>query len=49
VVRLEELRPAGSYTFEERRELIRSTLSEQNALRRYLDGLRKRTFIDIRL
>ncbi len=49
VVRLEELRPAGSYTFEELKDRIRSTLSEQSALRRYLDQVRKRTYVDIRL
>jgi parvulin-like peptidyl-prolyl isomerase len=49
VVRLEELRPAGQYTFEELRERIRTTLAEQAALRRYLDGLRQRTYIDIRM
>ncbi|MBI2402722.1 MAG: peptidylprolyl isomerase [Gemmatimonadetes bacterium] len=49
VVRLEEQRPAGQYTFEELKERIRSQLAEQAALRRYLDGLRKRTYIDIRL
>ncbi len=49
VIRLEELRPAGQYTFDELKERIRTTLAEQAALRRYLDGLRKRTHIDIRL
>jgi len=49
VVRLEELRPAGSYTFEELKDRIRNQLAEEAALRRYLDGLRKRTYIDIRL
>src|SRR5574341_24064 len=49
VVRLEEMRAAGQYTFDELRERIRATLAEQAALRRYLDGLRKRTYIDIRL
>lgn len=49
VVRLEELRPAGSYTFEELKDRIRGQLAEEAVLRRYLDGLRKRTYIDIRL
>ncbi|MBI2073054.1 MAG: peptidylprolyl isomerase [Gemmatimonadetes bacterium] len=49
VVRLEEQRLAGQYTFEELKERIRSQLAEQAALRRYLDGLRKRTYVDIRL
>ena len=49
VVRLEELRPAGSYTYDELKERIRTDLAERSALRRYLDGLRKRTHIDIRL
>jgi len=49
VVRLEELRPAGPYTFEELRDRMRNQLAEEAALRRYLDGLRKRTYVDIRL
>jgi len=49
VVRLEELRPAGSYTYDELKERIRTELAERGALRRYLDSLRKRTYIDIRL
>lgn len=49
VIRLEELRPAGQYTFEEVKEQIRGTLAEQGALRRYLEDLRRRTYVDIRL
>lgn len=49
VVRLEEMRPAGAYTYDELKDRIRNQLAEAAALRRYLDGLRKRTYIDIRL
>lgn len=49
VVRLEELRAAGAYTYDELKERIRGRLAEEAALRRYLDGLRERTHIDIRL
>ncbi len=49
VVRLEEQRPAGSYTYDELKDRIRSDLAERSALRRYVEGLRKRTYVDIRL
>ncbi len=49
VVRLEELRPAGSYTYEELKDRIRETLSSNSAQQRYVESLRKRTYVDIRL
>ncbi len=49
IVKVEQVRPEGPYTFEELRERIRAQLAREGALRRYLDDLRKRTYIDIRL
>lgn len=49
VVKVEQVRPEGPYTFEELRERIRAQLAREGALRRYLDDLRKRTYIEIRL
>ena len=49
VVRLEELRPAGSYAYEELKDRIRETLSQNSAVQRYLESVRKRTYVDIRL
>jgi len=48
VVRLEETRPAGTYTYEEMKDQIRETLEQNSAVQRYVAGLRKRTYIDIR-
>jgi peptidyl-prolyl cis-trans isomerase SurA len=48
VVRLEELRPAGTYTYEEMKDQIRETLEQNSAVQRYVEGLRKRTYVDIR-
>ncbi len=42
-------REGGVYTFDDLRDQIREALTEQNALKRYLDQLRQKTFIDIRL
>jgi peptidyl-prolyl cis-trans isomerase SurA len=42
-------REAGQFTFEDLRDQIRRALSEQNALGRYLEELREKTFIEIRL
>ncbi|GBD33700.1 Putative peptidyl-prolyl cis-trans isomerase Cbf2 [bacterium HR33] len=49
VVKVEQVRPEGPYTFEELRERIRAQLAREGALRRYLEDLRKRTYIEIRL
>jgi peptidyl-prolyl cis-trans isomerase SurA len=48
VVRLEETRPAGTYTYEEMKDQIRETLEQNSAVQRYVAGLRKRTYIDVR-
>lgn len=48
VVRLEEMRPAGSYTYEEMKDQIRETLEQNSAVQRYVAGLRRRTYVDLR-
>jgi parvulin-like peptidyl-prolyl isomerase len=48
VVRLEEMRPAGTYTYDEMKDQIRETLEQNSAVQRYVVGLRKRTYVDIR-
>lgn len=45
----EEARPEGEYTFEELHDRLRSALSEGSGVRRYVEELRKNTYIDIRL
>ncbi len=49
LLKIEEMRPPGPYTFEELKDRIRTQLAEEGALRRYLNQLRKRTYVDIRL
>lgn len=49
VVKVEQMRPEGPYTFDELRERIRAQLAREGALRQYLNELRKRTYIEIRL
>jgi peptidyl-prolyl cis-trans isomerase SurA len=49
VVLFEEMRPGGDFTFEDVRDVLRETLSQQNGLRRFLDSLRRATFVDVRL
>ncbi len=48
VVRMEERRLAGEFTYEDVKDTIRNQLGEQMALRRFLDGLRNATYVDIR-
>jgi len=48
-VLFEEARPEGEYTFEELHDRLRSALSEGSGVRRYVEELRKNTYIDIRL
>lgn len=40
--------PEGEYRYEELRDQIRSRLSDANAMKRYLETLRKQTYVDIR-
>jgi peptidyl-prolyl cis-trans isomerase SurA len=48
VVRVDRRRAEGELGFEDVREQVRSALSEQLAIRRYLDRLRKYAYVEIR-
>ena len=41
--------PGGEYTIEDVQTLFRKQLSEERAIRRYIDGLRESTFVSIRI
>jgi peptidyl-prolyl cis-trans isomerase SurA len=41
--------PGGEYTLKEMRELVRNRLVDEGGVRRYLDNLRKRAYVSIRL
>jgi peptidyl-prolyl cis-trans isomerase SurA len=49
VLRVEEMRPEGEYSFEDLRDQMRNVLAEQNAMRRFLESLRGATYVEIRL
>jgi peptidyl-prolyl cis-trans isomerase SurA len=49
VLRVEEMRPEGEYSFEDLRDQMRNVLSEQNAMRRFLESLRGATYVETRL
>lgn len=49
LVRLEEKRPAGEYSYDELKDRIREQLSSEAAERAYIDTLRTRTYVDVRL
>ena len=49
VIRFDDRKPEGEYSFDELRDRIRSQLSEDSGVRRYLQELRKRVYIDVRL
>lgn len=49
VIRIEEVRGAGEFTFEDLRDQIRNALSEQKKFQRVLQRLRDRGYIDIRM
>jgi peptidyl-prolyl cis-trans isomerase SurA len=49
VIRVEEQRPEGEYSFEDLRDQMEDALAQQNAMRRLLDGLRAATYIEVRL
>ncbi len=49
VVQYIEDRAAGDITYEEVRDQIKSSLGEKNAMDLYLNELKKRTYVDIRL
>jgi peptidyl-prolyl cis-trans isomerase SurA len=45
----EGARPEGEYTYEELYDRLRSSLSEGSAVRRYVEELRRNTYVDIRM
>lgn len=49
VVRIEEVRGAGEFTFEDLRDQLRNAVSEQKMFQRVLERLRDRGYIDIRM
>lgn len=49
VVRVDEIREAGAYTFEDLRPQITARLQEEKLIERLLEQLRERTYIDIRM
>jgi hypothetical protein len=49
VVVFEAARAEGEMTYEELRDQIRGNLGEKRAMDRYLDELKKRTYVDVRL
>lgn len=48
VVRVDERREAGEFRFEDVKDNIRGTLGDQMAIRRYIDGLRAATYLEVR-
>ena len=49
VAQLLSANPGGEYTLKEMRELVRNRLAEEGGVRRYLDTLRNRSYVSIRL
>jgi peptidyl-prolyl cis-trans isomerase SurA len=49
VAQLLSANPGGEYTLKEMRDLVRNRLAEEGGVRRYLDGLRSRSYVSIRL
>src|SRR6185436_6766195 len=49
VVLFQAARPEGEMTYEELRDQIRGNLGEKRAMDKYLEELKKRTYVDIRL
>lgn len=48
VVRLDDVQPERAYTFEEVREQVRQNLQREKAVRDYIRGLRRQTYVSIR-
>ena len=44
-----ELKPAGKITLEDVRGQLEGRVSEQNAIRRYLERLRRSSYVDVRM
>jgi hypothetical protein len=42
-------RPEGEMSYDELRDQIKSNLGETRAMNRYLDELKKHTYVDVRL
>jgi peptidyl-prolyl cis-trans isomerase SurA len=49
VAQLLTANPGGEYELKEMREMVRSRLADEGGVRRFLDGLRKRAYVSIRL
>ena len=49
VVQITKWEPAGEMTFEDVKDRVKDQLSQQLAIKRYLEGLRRKTYVDIRL
>jgi len=49
VIRFDSARPEGEYSYEELHDRIRANLAEGSGVRRYVDELRKRTYVVVRL
>jgi hypothetical protein len=48
VVQVTERRPQGDIRYEDVKDRIRQQLGQQLAIRRYIDRLRKSTYVDVR-
>jgi peptidyl-prolyl cis-trans isomerase SurA len=49
VIRFDGARPEGEYSYDELHDRIRANLAEGSGVRRYVDDLRKRTYVVVRL
>jgi parvulin-like peptidyl-prolyl isomerase len=49
VVQITKWEPAGELTFDDVKERVRDQLSQQLAVKHYLESLRRKTYVDIRL
>src|SRR5439155_14865250 len=49
VARLETIEEGGAYTLADMRERIRSDLAQRAALRRFIDTLKKQTYVSMRI
>jgi parvulin-like peptidyl-prolyl isomerase len=48
VIRVDDVQPERAYTFEEVREQVRQNLQSEKAVRDYIRGLRRQTYVSIR-
>jgi peptidyl-prolyl cis-trans isomerase SurA len=49
VLRIETLEEGGAYTLADLKQRMRAQLVDEGSIRRYIDGLRKQTYVSIRL